>query len=103
MRPLVDTFSGKKFLLTLLMLTRSIKPKSKEFVPYSTKSITSPYIGTGYTLPQNFVRKVVRDFGLKGIKPSFKEEDVYLSLKAGPNGPATLSVLTTIKFLPPRV
>lgn len=83
------------------MLSRTLTPRKGEDIPFSTESITAPYKGTRYTISGRFIRKVVRDFALQANKPSFKMEDVYLSLKAGPNGPATMSILSTIKFLEP--
>lgn len=103
LKPLLSLPTGRSYLLTLLMISRTLRPKSTENIPYSTKSITDPYKGTGYEIPHNFTRKFVRDFGLSMVKPSFDIKDVYLSMKAGPNGPATLTVLTSIKFWTPAV
>jgi hypothetical protein len=44
------------------------------------------------TIPSGIINQFVKEYGLKSSHPSFdKTKDVYLSTKAGPNGPATIS------------
>jgi hypothetical protein len=45
-----------------------------------------------HIIPSGYINKFVKEFRLKSDPPGFdKMKDVYLSTKAGPNGPATLS------------
>jgi hypothetical protein len=45
-----------------------------------------------HIIPSGYINKFVKEFRLKSPHPEFdKMKDVYLSTKAGPSGPATLS------------
>lgn len=45
-----------------------------------------------HIIPSGVINKFVQEYRLKSTHPEFdKLKDVYLSTKAGPNGPATLS------------
>jgi hypothetical protein len=89
----------RKFLFTLLMVSRTLIPKKNEIIPFSTDSITDPYKGSKYRIPTSVIKAFVKEYGLKSQVPQFSMKDLYLSLKSGPNGPATLTVLKTICFL----
>lgn len=94
LKPLVNNnLSCLKYLMTLLNFTRSwdlsqkdwnkIKPDYESIVGDSKMSLI---------IPSGVINKFVKDYSLKSPHPSFdKLKDVYLSTKAGPNGPATLS------------
>jgi hypothetical protein len=80
-----------KFALTILGISRTIKPSSKEDIKVDYTSINKPYETKGMTIPIGFIRKFVNDFNLTIDKPKTTTDDIYLSLKSGPNGHATLS------------
>jgi len=44
-----------------------------------------------FIIPSGVINKFVKEFNLKLEQPSFKKSDIYLSSKAGPHGPATLT------------
>jgi len=47
-----------------------------------------------HIIPSGIINKFVKEFSLKSPHPVFnKKTDVFLSTKAGPNGPATLSAM----------
>jgi len=102
LKPLVNgTLEERKFLMTILTLTRSINLSGEEkkmLVP-DYESITKP--GTVLrTIPTGFIKKFVLDYNLKDTTPEFDKKDIYLSNKAGPVGKATLSALNTICSYP---
>lgn len=94
LKPLVDgNISSLKYLFTILNFTRSWDLNSNEWnkIQPDYKSITDPPKG-GHIIPSGVINQFVREFRLKSDHPSFdKTKDVYLSTKAGPNGPATIS------------
>jgi len=53
-------------------------------------SITEPQKGR-YIIPSSFLNIFVKDFSLHEETPTFHKLQLYLSSKAGPDGPATLS------------
>jgi hypothetical protein len=97
LKPLVNnsnfTTTSLKYLLTLLNFTRSWDLTSKEWskVKPDYNSITDSS-KMKLIIPSGVINKFVKEYGLQSSHPSFdKKRDVYLSTKAGPNGPATLS------------
>jgi hypothetical protein len=58
-------------------------------------SITDPPKGR-YIIPGGFINKFVQKFHLSQTLPSFSKEDLYLSVKAGPYGPSTLTANNSI-------
>lgn len=94
LKPLVDgNISSLKYLFTILNFTRSWDLNSNEWnkIQPDYKSITDPPKG-GHIIPSGVINQFVREFRLKSDHPSFdKTKDVFLSTKAGPNGPATIS------------
>jgi hypothetical protein len=42
-------------------------------------------------IPNGFINRFIEEFSLKRSKPSFSKKNLYLSMKAGPDGPATLT------------
>jgi hypothetical protein len=84
-----------RVILSLLTLSRAVKPtkvEEKGIKPDFT-TITSPYKGTGYTIPASFIKKWVSKYNLTLPLPVFTDEDHYLSTKGSPNGPATQASL----------
>jgi len=100
-KDLID--SGKteniKIVLTILSITRAIKPRKEEIIPVDYSTITDPYKGKRYIIPNHFIRQWVDKNGLLTLKPVHTFKDFYLSTKVGPNGPATLSIWKTITYL----
>jgi len=94
LKPLVDgNISSLKYLFTILNFTRSWDLNSNEWnkIKPDYKSITDSS-KMKLTIPSGVINQFVKEFRLKSDHPSFeKTKDVYLSTKAGPNGPATLS------------
>jgi hypothetical protein len=85
----------RKFLMTILCLSRTLKPNSKEkkkIIP-DYNSITKPGKITKI-IPTGFIAEFVRKNNLKCDHPKFDEgENIYLSNKAGPHGKASLSAM----------
>jgi hypothetical protein len=44
-----------------------------------------------HVIPGGFINKFVKKFSLKRNPPAFSKDIIYLSTKAGPDGPATLT------------
>jgi len=91
----------RKFMLTILSLTRSIilnnKEKQKLIPDYN--SITKPS-EMKKIIPSGFIKEFVNKFNLNCELPIFDKKEIYLSNKAGPIGKTTLSALSTICSLP---
>lgn len=94
LKPLVNgNISSLKYLFTILNFTRSWDLNSNEWnkIKPDYKSITDPS-KMNLIIPSGVINQFVKEFRLKSDHPSFdKTKDVYLSTKAGPNGPATIS------------
>jgi len=57
--------------------------------------ITDPPKGK-YIIPSGFINKFVKKFALKRDLPSFSKDNIYLSTKAGPEGPATVTAYNSL-------
>jgi len=94
LKPLVDgNLSSLKYLLTILNFTRSWDLSSNDWkkIKPDYNSITDSS-KMKLIIPSGVINQFVKEFRLKSDHPSFeKTRDVYLSTKAGPNGPATIS------------
>jgi len=94
LKPLVDgNLESLKYLFTILNFTRSWDLTNKEWsrIKPDYDSITNESKMT-HIIPSGVINKFVQEYRLKSTHPEFdKLKDVYLSTKAGPNGPATLS------------
>jgi hypothetical protein len=94
LKPLID--SGKtskiKFVLTILNFSRSWILSKQEWdkVEPNFASITD-LPKSKYVIPGGFINKFVKKFSLKRNPPAFSKDILYLSTKAGPDGPATLT------------
>jgi len=95
---LVTTLQGKKLLLTLVNISRTLRPGKSEVIPVSTASITDPYKGKGFQIPDSFITSFVATFGLAQPVPGFSQEQIKLISKAGPNGPQTLTSQFTLRY-----
>jgi len=87
-----------KFLHTILILSRTLVPlkkKDKEKIKPDYLSIIKPGNMTK-VIPSGFINKFVSDFNLKAKLPPFSLKDIYLSTKAGPGGPTSLTAQNSI-------
>lgn len=95
LKPYIDRrkLSGVKFVLTLLNISRSLRPKKTESIPVDLSSILLPSKGTGYTIPATFIKDFIGHFDLHQSVPSYSTKDFVISLKAGPSGPSVTTAL----------
>jgi hypothetical protein len=85
----------RKFLMTILSLSRTLKLKGKEKdkLKPDYDSITRPG-KINKIIPTGFIKEFVKRYNLKCDHPDFDEsKNIYLSNKAGPHGKATLSAM----------
>lgn len=103
LKPLVD--ENPRLLLTILLVTRAFTLSNKEWdkIQPNFNSITDES-SCKITIPAGVINKFVNDFNLKAGKYAldFSKSNVYLSQKAGPQGPATLTALDNIQHLQPE-
>nr|UPW42141.1 MAG: putative RNA dependent RNA polymerase [Zhejiang mito-like virus 10] len=96
LKPLSNgSLEQRKFLMTILCLSRTLKPKGKELRKLTPdyESITRPGKITK-VIPTGFINEFVSKYKLKCDHPKFDEsKDIYLSNKAGPHGKASLSAM----------
>ncbi|AKN79252.1 RNA-dependent RNA polymerases [Alternaria brassicicola mitovirus] len=87
----------RKFLMTLLTLSRTFKLSSKEQknLKPDYESITKPG-KVSKIIPTGFIKEFVKRYNLKCSHPIFDEKNIYLSNKAGPFGKATLTALDSL-------
>jgi len=94
LKQFVDNYSvsNLKFVLTILNFSRSFVLSSTEWskVEPNFSSITDPPKGK-HIIPGGFINKFVKKHSLKKKPPAFSKKLLYLSMKAGPDGPATLT------------
>nr|QHD64818.1 RdRp [Erysiphe necator associated mitovirus 7] len=100
LKPLVDSkrVPMLKFVMTILNFTRGWELSSSEWakVKPNYEVVTSPST-CKHTIPSGVINSFVKDFKLKSVSPSFnKDKDIYLSSKAGPEGPATLTSMQSL-------
>ncbi|QUP79244.1 RNA-dependent RNA polymerase [Botryosphaeria dothidea mitovirus 2] len=102
LKPLVNgSLEERKFLMTILTLTRTLTldNKEKKMLKPDYESITRPG-RIVKTIPTGFITKFVEEFSLQDQQPVFETKNIYLSNKAGPVGKATLTALSTICSYP---
>jgi hypothetical protein len=81
-----------KFVLTLLNISKCIKPKKDEELPISYDSITNPRsTKKEYTIPVWFIKEFIKDNNLYAEVPKYSLENFYMSMKSSPSGPALIS------------
>jgi hypothetical protein len=95
LKPYIDRrdLSGIKFVLTLLNISRSIRPKKGEVIPVDLSTVLLPSKGTGYTIPATFIKQFISYYDLHQSKPTYSTKDFVISLKAGPSGPSISTAL----------
>lgn len=86
-----------KFVLTILNFSRSFELNSKEWekVKPNYNTITEKPHGN-FTIPSGFINKFVKANRMYQDHPSFSKDQLYLSCKSGPDGPATLTSLNSL-------
>jgi len=78
--------------MTLLLLTRGLKPTKKEdkVIMFKTNSITDNFSGKSRgTIPTWFIKKWVIDNNFVLEKPVYSLDNHYLSMRGGPSGKST--------------
>nr|QIR30230.1 RNA-dependent RNA polymerase [Plasmopara viticola lesion associated mitovirus 6] len=99
LKPLAQgSLEQRKFLMTILCISRSMKPVGKErkkLLP-DYESITKPGRITKI-IPTGFIKDFVKRNKLVCDHPEFDIKNVYLSNKAGPHGKATLTALESLR------
>lgn len=98
LKDLVDSGSMVKlsFVMTLLTISRSFVLSGKP--EYDTSSITSPFTGSFRTLNSKLIQRFVTNFDLSVKIKDFDSSMLSLSMRAGPGGPATLTITDTLGF-----
>jgi hypothetical protein len=94
----IDSHEGISYILTLLLFNRSIDLSKYEYkkkmknLDYST--ITDPQ-RTKYTIPTGFIKEFVKinKLQISDKAMEFSLADIYLSVKGGPQGKASLTAL----------
>jgi len=92
LKSFVDSNTNLKFVFTILNFSRSWILSNSEWnkIEPNYNSITDLPNGN-FKIPSGFINKFVKKHSLKRNLPSFSKDLVYLSTKAGPDGPATLT------------
>lgn len=102
MKPLLSGgIKEKKFLLTLLTISRTLVPRKEEVLVPDYTTITDPGCSERYTIPRGVIRDFVKLYKLSATKPKFQPTDVFLSVKGSPSGKATLTAplsILTLKY-----
>jgi len=91
---------GKRYILSLLNISRGLEPNSKEDrkIKINYKTITDPYKGkTGKVIPDEFITEFITNLKLPGVyNPDYGPDSDYFSSKSGPGGPSTYNAMNTI-------
>lgn len=70
LKPLLyGSYNDKRYLLSLLTISRTIVPKRTELPDPDYTTITNPYKGKDYTVPQWFIDRFVDEHRMKLAKP----------------------------------
>jgi hypothetical protein len=88
-----------KIVLTILNFSRSWELSDSEWnrVKPDFKSISSPQKRDFYIF-ESYLSDFVKDFNLKLPSPKFKYSNVYMSEKAGPQGPASKTAMMNLSL-----
>lgn len=73
LRPYIDRgqLGGIKFVLTLLNISRSIRPKKGEVIPVDLSTIVLPNKGSGYIIPSFFMKEFCDYYDLYQSLPTY--------------------------------
>jgi hypothetical protein len=100
LKPLLDQgILGKKLLLTIINLTRTLELRKGEEVLPNYATIEGPGPAKRYTIPYGVIRRFIRLHNLKRNKPEFSISDVFLSVKGSPTGKASLTSVVSVLLL----
>jgi len=100
LKPLLEKgTAGKKLLLTILLLSRTLELKKGEIITPNYKTITDQGPTRRYTIPTGMIQEFVIAYNLNSPKPEFKSSDVFLSIKGSPSGKASLTAPVALKYL----
>jgi len=81
-----------KFLMTILLVTRCLRPKKGEVIPVDLKSITDVSTAKLKVLDRGLLLRVIQKMGIKKQREKeFSISQLFMISKAGPNGPSTLT------------
>lgn len=99
LKPLADSISPseKKFVLTILNFSRSWELSNSEWnkVKPDYSSIVEPSKGTLH-IEERYLSDFVKDFNLSRNVPKLTLEDIYMSEKGGPQGPASKTSMMSL-------
>jgi hypothetical protein len=100
LKELMSSKDGKRLLLSLLSYTRALKPLKKEIPMVDYSSITLPYKGKEYTIPNFYIDKFIKDnFKKNTYKIQYGPSIHYISNKSSPFGKATLHGLYGLFYM----
>jgi hypothetical protein len=93
------SLGDRKFCFTLLMISRTLQAKKGEAIPVKLNSITDPKIGDLSFLKDPILDHVLfNELKLESLLPlPWAVTDLSVVTKGGPNGPALLTYIQTIK------
>lgn len=86
--------TSKRYLLTLMNMTKAIWPQNKNEwtkLPVSFNSITDKYTGKVYVIPRFFIDAMNRKYRISPIKLDLNEDSIFLNMKSSPTGPSTMT------------
>lgn len=87
----------KKLLMTILLSTRTLKPRKDEEIEIDYSTITNDFTGKSTELNLKIIRKVLINMGIRPQKaPTFKLSNLFMISKSGPHGPSTLTCLKSL-------
>jgi hypothetical protein len=90
---------GKKLLLTIVGLSRTLELKKGEEIEPDYSTIERPGPSKRYTIPYGVIRRFISAYNLNRSKPEFKISDVFLSVKGSPTGKASLTSVVSVLLL----
>jgi hypothetical protein len=100
LKPLLDKgILGKKLLLTIIGLSRTLELRNGEEITPDYTTIERPGPSVRYTIPYGVIRRFIRTYNLKRGKPEFSISDVFLSVKGSPTGKASLTSVVSVLLL----
>lgn len=101
----IDTGSLEKikFVLTLLNVSRTIKPKVGEIIPVDLSSITNPPKKSFKTVPGSFIKEFNHQYNLDLKIHKYSINDFFINLSQGPHGPSVITISETIKYFTTKI
>jgi hypothetical protein len=103
LKPFLDNVKGIKFVLSILNITRGLKPlkRENERILPDFSTVVDPYKGRKklYVIPSFFIKDYLQKRGLIQGLPKFRLSDMYLSNKEGPQGKSSLSFFHSLRLI----